>query len=192
MIDPAASANQKDEKSNLAVRFFDNCCRIDNEARTQMRDVYTAFVGYCRKAEGVLPSKVPSQIWLSRRMRELNISRSQKKPVAIYGVEVLPGWSTRGTLEKDEYTVFQKSERLAKEFTDQRLVVTDGNGQTARTKAGRIYAAFRVWCEENKSIRPDHIIDNNFFNTVFAAVPGVKRVPPLEAIHFNAVFKKGR
>lgn len=192
MIDPASPDPLEDGKDNIAVRFFDRCCRIAPEARTQMRDVYASFFKYCTKGEGVEQRNVPSQIWLSRRMREMGIFRAQKKPVAIYGVEVRPGWSTRGTREKDEYTVFQKSERLAREFTDQRLVVTDGNGHTARTKAGRIYAAFRVWCEEHKAIRPDSIIDNNFFNTVFAAVPGVKRVPPLEAIHFNAVFKKGR
>jgi putative DNA primase/helicase len=79
------------EDQDLAGRFLSSCCTISPEAKTQMKDIYAAFVKYCIDVEGTERKRVNSQIWLSREMRSKpEIVLQQKKPVAIYGVAIHP------------------------------------------------------------------------------------------------------
>jgi putative DNA primase/helicase len=79
------------EDQDLAGRFLSSCCTVSPEAKTQMKDIYAAFVKYCIDVEGTERKRVNSQIWLSREMRSKpEIVLQQKKPVAIYGLSIHP------------------------------------------------------------------------------------------------------
>ncbi len=79
------------EDQDLTGRFLDQSCEISSEARTQMKDLYAAFVKYSIDIEGMERKRVNSQIWLSRELRaKQEIELIQKKPVAIYGLAIKP------------------------------------------------------------------------------------------------------
>ncbi|MCK9326214.1 MAG: Bro-N domain-containing protein [Bacteroidales bacterium] len=79
---------------------------------------------------------------------------------------------------------------LAKEFVDQWMIITKGDGPTARTTGARIYAMFRVWCEERMGIFPGKILSHTRFGLAIKTIPGVERVPPLNYVYYNMVSHK--
>jgi prophage antirepressor-like protein len=92
--------------------------------------------------------------------------------------------------ELESSTEMEEAEELAKEFVDQWMTITNGDGPTARTTAARVYAMFRVWCEERMGINPEKIITHTRFGLVIKTLPGIERVPPTNRVHYNLISQK--